>query len=107
MVDDGSAEDVRSSLGDHQNTGRDVAVYDSVLDETGVANHITYDAFNRRKRHITSLSMRTQQHIHGHFGRAATFRCPPSGVLCLELPQPVRFEIDRIGEDHVGQSIEQ
>ena len=42
VVDDGGAEDVVWTLGDHLNTTRDLAVYDAVLGETTIDNHRTF-----------------------------------------------------------------
>jgi hypothetical protein len=44
-VDDGGAEDVLWTLGDHLNTVRDLAAYDVQNDQTAIANHRVFDAF--------------------------------------------------------------
>jgi RHS repeat-associated protein len=45
VVDDGSADDVNWTLTDHQNSVRDIVVYDDVSHEASVVNHITYDSY--------------------------------------------------------------
>jgi RHS repeat-associated protein len=45
IVDDGGAEDVLWTLGDHLNTVRDLAAYDAQNDQTAIANHRVFDAF--------------------------------------------------------------
>ncbi len=45
MVDNGGAEDVFWALTDHQNTVRDLALYNPGTDTTTVVNHLKYDAF--------------------------------------------------------------
>jgi RHS repeat-associated protein len=45
VVQAGEDNEVLWLLADHQGTIRDVAVYDAVLDETAVVNHLEYDAF--------------------------------------------------------------
>ena len=64
-VDDGGPEDVLWPLTDHQNTVRDLAVYDEVLDETSIANHIAYDAFGN----VTSETNAAIDHLFGYTGR--------------------------------------
>ncbi len=66
IVDDGGAEDVLWTLTDHQNTVRDLAVYDEVLDETSVVNHIAYDAFGN----VTAETNAAVDHLFGYTGRA-------------------------------------
>ncbi len=65
IVDGGGAEDVLWPLTDHQNTVRDLAVYDEVLDETSVANHIAYDAFGN----VLSETNAAVDHLFGYTGR--------------------------------------
>ncbi len=64
-VDGGGTEDVLWPLTDHQNTVRDLAVYDEVLDETSVANHIAYDAFGN----VLSETNAAVDHLFGYTGR--------------------------------------
>ena len=66
IVDDGGAEDVLWTLSDHQNTVRDLAVYDEVLDQTSVVNHIGYDAFGN----VLSETNAAVDHLFGYTGRA-------------------------------------
>ena len=66
IVDDGGAEDVLWTLTDHQNTVRDLAVYDDILDQTSVVNHIAYDSFGN----VTSETNAAVDHLFGYTGRA-------------------------------------
>ncbi len=65
IVDDGGSEDILWTLTDHQNTVRDLAVYDEVLDETSVVNHIAYDAFGN----VTAETNAAVDHLFGYTGR--------------------------------------
>jgi RHS repeat-associated protein len=45
VVGDGSADDVHWTLGDHQNSIRDMIAWDAANSRWDVADHITYDAY--------------------------------------------------------------
>ena len=64
-MDDGSAEDVRWPLGDHQQTVRDIVAYDEVQQGWSVANHVTYDAFGK----VTAETNAAVDHLFGYTGR--------------------------------------
>lgn len=61
----GTPGEVLWPLTDHLGTVRDLAVYDSQLDETTVANHRVYDAFGN----LTSQTNAAVDHLFGFTGR--------------------------------------
>ncbi|MDZ7617443.1 MAG: RHS repeat-associated core domain-containing protein [Patescibacteria group bacterium] len=65
-VDDGGAEDVVWSLGDHQNTIRDLVTYDPLSGDTTVANHVTYDSFGNVTAETNAAAV---DHLFGYTGR--------------------------------------
>ena len=64
-VDNGGAEDVLWTLGDHLNSVRDLAVYDPGTDTTTIANHRVYDSFGN----LTSQTNAAVDSIFGYTGR--------------------------------------
>ncbi|NLE36796.1 MAG: RHS repeat-associated core domain-containing protein, partial [Pirellulaceae bacterium] len=62
----GTADDVRWTLGDHQNSVRDILVLDEVAEEWIVGNHVTYDAWG-------NTLAETDAAISGLFGWTGRF----------------------------------